>query len=117
MQPISTKVVAWLLLSFSVAIVTFLFLGYRHLHQLKLPDGLSAAGAMLFGMTLGASWELLEFALDWFGNANLQKLADSHLVGLIEPEDIARCALYLASDESRMVTGQVIPVDSGVTIS
>jgi NAD(P)-dependent dehydrogenase (short-subunit alcohol dehydrogenase family) len=51
------------------------------------------------------------------GNANLQKLADSHLVGLIEPEDIANCALYLASDESRMVTGQVIPVDSGVTIS
>ena len=51
------------------------------------------------------------------GNANLQKLADSHLVGLIEPEDIANCALYLASDESRMVTGQVLPVDSGVTMS
>jgi NAD(P)-dependent dehydrogenase (short-subunit alcohol dehydrogenase family) len=51
------------------------------------------------------------------GNTNLQKLADSHLLGLIEPEDIAQCALYLASDESRMVTGQVLPVDSGVTIS
>jgi len=51
------------------------------------------------------------------GNANLQKLADSHLLGLIEPDDIANCALYLASDESRMVTGQVLPVDSGVTIS
>jgi NAD(P)-dependent dehydrogenase (short-subunit alcohol dehydrogenase family) len=51
------------------------------------------------------------------GNANLQKLADSHLLGLIEPGDIANCALYLASDESRMVTGQVMPVDSGVTIS
>ncbi len=51
------------------------------------------------------------------GNANLQKLADSHLLGLIEPGDIANCALYLASDESRMVTGQVLPVDSGVTIS
>src|SRR5882724_8337498 len=35
------------------------------------------------------------------GNTNLQKLADSHLVGLIEPDDIANCALYLASDESR----------------
>jgi hypothetical protein len=57
----------------ATGVVTFLFLGYRHLHQLKIPDGLSAAGAMLFGMTLGASWELLEFALDWFGNANLQK--------------------------------------------
>ena len=55
--------------------------------------------------------------LEIAGNTNLQKLADSHLVGLIEPEDIAHCALYLASDESRMITGQVIPVDSGVTIS
>ncbi len=51
------------------------------------------------------------------GNAALTKLADSHLLGLIEPEDIAQMALYLSSDESRMVTGQVLPVDSGVTIS
>src|SRR6266513_2459528 len=51
------------------------------------------------------------------GNPALQKLADSHLLGLIEPEDIANTALYLASDDSRMVTGQVLPVDSGVTIS
>jgi NAD(P)-dependent dehydrogenase (short-subunit alcohol dehydrogenase family) len=51
------------------------------------------------------------------GNTALQKLADSHLLGLIEPQDIAQMALYLASDESRLVTGQVLPVDSGVTIS
>ncbi|HZK89435.1 MAG TPA: SDR family oxidoreductase [Stellaceae bacterium] len=51
------------------------------------------------------------------GNSALTKLADSHLLGLIEPEDIANAALYLASDDSRMVTGQVLPVDSGVTIS
>ena len=51
------------------------------------------------------------------GNAALTRLADSHLLGLIEPDDIASTALYLASDQSRMVTGQVLPVDSGVTIS
>ena len=51
------------------------------------------------------------------GNAALTRLADSHLLGLIEPSDIANAALYLASDDSRMVTGQVLPVDSGVTIS
>ena len=51
------------------------------------------------------------------GNAAIDKLANSHLLGLIEPTDIANMALFLASDESRMVTGQVYPVDSGVTIS
>jgi NAD(P)-dependent dehydrogenase (short-subunit alcohol dehydrogenase family) len=51
------------------------------------------------------------------GNAALDRLANSHLVGLIEPQDIAHMALFLASDESRMITGHVYPVDSGVTIS
>ncbi len=51
------------------------------------------------------------------GNAAIDKLANAHLLGLIEATDIADMALFLASDESRMVTGQVYPVDSGVTIS
>ncbi|MFL5282748.1 MAG: SDR family NAD(P)-dependent oxidoreductase [Rhodopila sp.] len=51
------------------------------------------------------------------GNAALDKMAKSHLLGLIEPEDIATMALYLASDESRKVTGHIYPVDSGVIIS
>src|ERR1700728_3412737 len=51
------------------------------------------------------------------GNAAIDKLAKSHLLGLIEPTDIADMALFLASDESRMVTGQIYPVDSGVTVS
>ena len=44
----------------------------------------------------------------------MTKLAAAHLVGLIEPEDIANMAVFLASEESRMVTGHVYPVDSGV---
>ncbi|MEI7713948.1 MAG: SDR family oxidoreductase [Rhodospirillales bacterium] len=51
------------------------------------------------------------------GNAALDNLAKSHLVGLIEPEDIANMAVFLASDETAKVTGHVYPVDSGVTIS
>lgn len=51
------------------------------------------------------------------GNTALDRLAKSHLLGLIEPADIAHMAVFLASDESRLVTGQVYPVDSGVTIS
>lgn len=51
------------------------------------------------------------------GNAAVDQLAKSHLLGLIAPEDIANAALFLASDDARMITGQILPVDSGVTIS
>jgi len=51
------------------------------------------------------------------GNPRVTKLAAAHLLGLIEPEDIANMAVFLASDDARMITGQVYPVDSGVTIS
>ena len=47
----------------------------------------------------------------------MTKNAAAHLIGLIDPEDIANMAVFLASDESRMVTGNVYPVDSGITIS
>ena len=33
----------------------------------------------------------------------------------IEPEDVAEAALFLASDESRFVTGTVLPIDGGWT--
>ncbi len=48
------------------------------------------------------------------GNAAMQKLADIHLLGLGQASDMAQAALYLASDESRIVTGIVLPVDSGL---
>jgi NAD(P)-dependent dehydrogenase (short-subunit alcohol dehydrogenase family) len=51
------------------------------------------------------------------GNPRVMKLAAAHLVGLIQPSDVANMAVFLASDESRMVTGHVYPVDSGVTVS
>jgi NAD(P)-dependent dehydrogenase (short-subunit alcohol dehydrogenase family) len=37
------------------------------------------------------------------------------LLGASEPEDVARLALYLASDESRRVTGAILPMDSGAS--
>ena len=51
------------------------------------------------------------------GNPRVTKIVAGHLLGLIEPEDIANMAVFLASDESRMVTGHIYPVDSGITIS
>jgi NAD(P)-dependent dehydrogenase (short-subunit alcohol dehydrogenase family) len=38
------------------------------------------------------------------------------LLGLVQPEDVAAMALYLASDESLRTTGQVIQIDSGLTV-
>jgi NAD(P)-dependent dehydrogenase (short-subunit alcohol dehydrogenase family) len=49
-------------------------------------------------------------------NPSLQPLLDRHLLGAAEPLDIAHMAVYLAADESKVVTGQVLSVDSGVTI-
>jgi NAD(P)-dependent dehydrogenase (short-subunit alcohol dehydrogenase family) len=47
-------------------------------------------------------------------NPAMQALAETHLLGLGEPMDMAQAALYLACDESRIVTGVVLPVDSGL---
>ena len=41
---------------------------------------------------------------------------DSHLLGLIEPEEVARSVLYLATRESSKVTGHILVVDSGLTV-
>ena len=43
-------------------------------------------------------------------------ISKTHLLGLGRPIDIAEIAVYLAADESLITTGQVISVDSGVTI-
>ncbi|MFH0843894.1 MAG: SDR family oxidoreductase [Pseudomonadota bacterium] len=36
-----------------------------------------------------------------------------HLLGLGEPDDVAHAALFLASDEAKLVTGVIFSVDSG----
>jgi len=48
--------------------------------------------------------------------ASKHPLAKMHPIGRIAlPEDIAYAALFLASDESRHITGIVLPVDGGFT--
>ncbi len=47
---------------------------------------------------------------------NIQAVIDRHILGIAEPEDIARAALYLATEDSAMMTGQIMSVDSGMTI-
>lgn len=45
------------------------------------------------------------------------KLAEAHLLGFVDPVDVAHAVLYLGSDESRTTTGHILAVDSGLTIS
>jgi NAD(P)-dependent dehydrogenase (short-subunit alcohol dehydrogenase family) len=49
-------------------------------------------------------------------NPRVKKIAEAHLLGLIQPDDIPTMAVFLASDESRMITGRVHPVDR-ITLS
>ncbi|HKM51107.1 MAG TPA: SDR family oxidoreductase, partial [Candidatus Bathyarchaeia archaeon] len=42
-------------------------------------------------------------------------LADSPTKRLLEPEEVAELAVYLASDASRGITGAAIPIDGGWT--
>ncbi|QCK86314.1 glucose 1-dehydrogenase [Phreatobacter aquaticus] len=50
-------------------------------------------------------------------NETTRTIAERHLVGLAEPDDVAQAALFLASDESARTTGHILAVDSGLTIS
>lgn len=43
------------------------------------------------------------------------KLRQRHPFGVGHPVDIARIALFLASDESRMITGTSVPADGGMS--
>lgn len=45
-----------------------------------------------------------------------ERLAKWYPLGRVgEPEDVARAALFLASDDARWITGAVLPVDGGLT--
>ncbi|NQW09343.1 MAG: SDR family oxidoreductase [Alphaproteobacteria bacterium] len=46
----------------------------------------------------------------------IEKISQSHLLGLGLPIHIADMAVYLAADESAITTGQIMSVDSGVTV-
>lgn len=44
-----------------------------------------------------------------------RKIEDLHLMGILQPEEIADFAVYLASDKARHMTGGIHVVDSGYT--
>ena len=48
---------------------------------------------------------------------HLEAQRRAYLLGLSEPMDVANAAIFLASDESRRTTGQMLGVDSGILMS
>ena len=67
------KIVHPTLVALTALIAAWLLLGYRDAFAKRLPTHLAAAFGLLLGLTIGAFWEFVEFASDWFGNADLQK--------------------------------------------
>jgi NAD(P)-dependent dehydrogenase (short-subunit alcohol dehydrogenase family) len=52
----------------------------------------------------------------WLGDAAARATIESlHILPIPAPEQIAPFVVYLASDESMVVTGAIIPIDSGYT--
>lgn len=50
------------------------------------------------------------------GSKDIERLGSQHLLGLGYPIHMANMAVYLASDEAEITTGQIMVVDSGATI-
>ena len=91
-----------------------------------------AAKAGLLGLTRAAARELAPYGvtvnaiapgiIETDMTADMAEDKRKTLVGLIplgafgQPEDVAAMALFLASDAARYVTGQVFPVDGGLSL-
>jgi hypothetical protein len=67
------KIVHPTLVALTAMIAAWLLLGYRDAFHKRIPIQLAAAFGILTGTCVGAFWEFIEFASDWFGDANLQK--------------------------------------------
>ena len=67
------KVVHPTLVALTGMIAAWSLLGYRDAFARRVPVHLAGAFGMLLAMAVGAFWEFVEFASDWFGDANLQK--------------------------------------------
>lgn len=84
--------------------------------------GLSRAIAVQYGKqgvrsNIVAPGQILTpFVRDAFSPADRELLLDAYLTPAPgEPEDVAALVAFLASDESAYITGQVIPIDGGLT--
>jgi hypothetical protein len=77
------KIVHPTLVALTAMIGAWLLLGYAEAFGKRIPIHLAAAFGLLLGMSVGAFWEFVEFASDWFGGANLQKSNADTLTDII----------------------------------
>jgi NAD(P)-dependent dehydrogenase (short-subunit alcohol dehydrogenase family) len=99
------------------------------------PPAYSASKAAVLGLVRAVAAELarsgvrvnalaMAVAAQWFPDKSVEERRRiverdmNEMVGpVLEAEDIARAALYLASDEAKYVNGQNLVVDCGFTVS
>jgi hypothetical protein len=77
------KIVHPTLVALTAMIGGWLLLGYRDAFGKRIPIQLAGAFGLLLGASVGAFWEFVEFASDWFGDANLQKSNADTLTDII----------------------------------
>ncbi|MFY0672413.1 MAG: SDR family oxidoreductase [Bacteroidia bacterium] len=51
------------------------------------------------------------------GDESLKRITERQFLGVCKPEDIANGVLFLLSDQSKMISGQCLPIDGGKLIS
>jgi hypothetical protein len=90
------KVVHPTLVALTGMLGAWLLLGYRDTFSKRMPIHLVAAFAMLLAITVGAFWEFVEFASDWFGNADLQKSNGDTITDILANNTGAFVATLLA---------------------
>src|SRR5919199_523008 len=61
------------LVALTALMAGWLLLGYRDVYAPRLPNHFVGLLAWLIGGSIGAIWEFIELASDWFGDADLQK--------------------------------------------
>jgi (+)-trans-carveol dehydrogenase len=71
-----------------------------------------APGTILSGMITGLAEQLGQDADDAYAEFNANNMFKGER-GHVTVDDISKMVLFLASDDSRMITGQVFPVDAG----
>jgi hypothetical protein len=90
------KLVHPTLVALATLLVAWLLLGFRDAFGVRLPRRVIAATALLVGMGIGAGWEFIEFAADWFGNVNLQKSNGDTMTDILANDIGAGTAMVLA---------------------